>query len=322
MRVTAALSLILFCLVAGGAARGGSASSPDTPLFRTADGTMLPFRVWNAEGGHPRAVVVALHGFNDYSLSFSLAAPWFTGNGITLYAYDQRGFGTAPNRGIWGGVDRYVDDLRRFTTLVRERHPRTPLYVMGDSMGGAVAIVAATGPDPPSADGLILIAPAVWGRSTMPWYQRLLLAVASRIVPWVTVTGKGLGIRPSDNEEMLRQLSRDPLVIRETRIDTIAGLVDLMDLALERTGRLPIPTLWLYGRNDQVIPPEATLTALKTAPPVVRRAFYDRGFHMLLRDIHRDEPLTDIVTWIGGRDRPLVHGRGEWGPTVTARGGE
>ena len=48
--------------------------------------------------------------------------------------------------------------------------PRVPLYLLGESMGGAVAVVAMTGESgtrPPDVDGVILAAPAVWGRSTM-----------------------------------------------------------------------------------------------------------------------------------------------------------
>jgi hypothetical protein len=37
-------------------------------------------------------------------------------------------------------------------------------------------------------------------------------------LPGLKVTGRGLGITPSDNLEMLRALGRDPLVIKETRI--------------------------------------------------------------------------------------------------------
>jgi len=303
---------VVMTVSAGYAVAGGCPIVVDVARVKTTDGAFLPLRVWRSGTVPVRKVIVALHGFNDYSKSFELPAPFLTRHGIALYAYDQRGFGEAPDRGRWGGTDRYVEDLRQVVRLVREQHPGIPLFILGDSMGGAVAIVAMTSPSPPDADGVILVAPAVWGRDAMPWYQRWLLAIASRILPGVTVTGSGLGIRPSDNEEMLRALGRDPLVIRETRIDTIAGLVDLMDEALGRVGNLSVPTLWLYGMHDEIIPPEATLNALRRRPPSVRTAFYERGFHMLLRDLHAEEPLTDIVAWIDDHAAPLRFGKGEW----------
>ena len=53
----------------------------------------------------------------------------------------------------------------------------------------------------------------------------------------MTLTGSGLHILPSDNIPMLREFSRDPLVIKETRVDTIKGLVLLMSEALEAAPR-------------------------------------------------------------------------------------
>ena len=47
------------------------------------------------------------------------------------------------------------------------------------------------------------------------------------------MTGQGFNRTPSDNIEMLKKLGRDKLVIKYTRIDTLYGLVDLMDAALD-----------------------------------------------------------------------------------------
>ena len=53
---------------------------------------------------------------------------------------------------------------------------------------------------------------------------------------------------------MLRALGRDPLVIKETRVDTIYGLVDLMDAALAAAPRLDAPMLVMYGAHDEIVP--------------------------------------------------------------------
>src|SRR4051812_45656992 len=59
--------------------------------FVTADGVRLPMEVWAAQG-EPWAVLIALHGMNDYANAFATAAPWWASQGVTTYAYDQRGF--------------------------------------------------------------------------------------------------------------------------------------------------------------------------------------------------------------------------------------
>jgi len=279
--------------------------------FVTADGAVLPVRHWLPDGqAQPRAAIVALHGFNDYSRAFDMPGAFFRTHGVACYAYDQRGFGQAPGRGLWPGAGVYTEDLVQFTAAVRERHPGIPVYVLGESMGAAVSIVALTGEERPRADGLILSAPAVWARQTMPWYQRALLETSARTVPWLRVTGDGLGFLPSDNLEVLRGLGRDPQVIKATRIDAIYGLVDLMDEAMARVDRIDLPTLVLIGERDEIIPKEPMQRLLQRLPRrlTTRVATYTDGYHLLLRDLQAEKPWRDIVAWIGDRDRPLPSG--------------
>lgn len=280
--------------------------------FVAGDGAKLPLRSWLPQELPVKAVIVGLHGFNDYSNFFDSPGNYLSRRGIACYAYDQRGFGGAPVRGLWSGTAAYADDLTSFVREIRARHPGVPLYVLGESMGGAVAIVAMAGSSPPDADGVILVAPAVWARETMPWYQRWLLGAASGTLPWLKVTGKWLHISASDNTEMLRALSRDPLVIRATRIDTLYGLTNLMDEALSRANKLRIPALVQYGENDRIIPKEPTFRMLEKMPPSTRRAFYRHGYHMLLRDLQGGKPLADIAAWIDDHDGPLPFGSDRW----------
>ena len=273
---------------------------------------MLPVRSWLPGHAPLKAVIVGVHGFNDYSQAFAVPGTYLTRFGIAIYAYDQRGFGGAPVKGLWSGVDAYTSDLASFVKQIRKLYPDLPLYIMGESMGGAVTIVTLTGDHAPPVDGVILVAPAVWGRETMPWYQRWLLAVASHTVPWMKLTGNGLDITPSDNMEMRRALYNDPQVIKGTRVDAMYGLTNLMDAALARAGKLRLPSLIQYGMHDQVIPREAMFQMLEKMPSTTRRAFYKQGYHMLLRDLHREKPLTDIAAWISDHNRALPYGTANW----------
>jgi alpha-beta hydrolase superfamily lysophospholipase len=279
--------------------------------FRTADRVTLPVRR-DLPDGPIKAVILALHGFNDYSNAFKEPARVWARDGIATYAYDQRGFGLSPHRGLWPGVDVLADDARDFARELRRRYPATPLYLLGESMGGAVALAALGRDRAIPVDGVILAAPAVWARETMNPLQTGLLWLGAHTVPWMTVTGRNLRIRASDNVEMLRALGRDPLVIKETRIDAIYGLADLMDAAMEAAAKLPVPALVLCGDHDEVIPRDAVLEMLRRLPsggnPLWRAAFYGTGFHMLLRDLHAATVIGDIVHWIDDKSAPLPSG--------------
>jgi alpha-beta hydrolase superfamily lysophospholipase len=111
-----------------------------TPYHLIADdGAVLPIRTWLPDGP-PQAVILALHGFNDYSKAFEKPAEVWQKAGIATYAYDQRGFGEAPYHGRWAGADRMERDAGIAIRLLRERYPMTPLFLLGESMGGALAL--------------------------------------------------------------------------------------------------------------------------------------------------------------------------------------
>ena len=292
---------------------------PDLPPTRliAGDGAVLPMRHWLPEPTAsdletPKAAIVALHGINDYSNAFEGAGAWLATRGFAVYAYDQRGFGETEHVGLWAGTDTLVDDLHTAVRLVRARHPEAPLFVLGESMGGAIAIVGLSRPDAPAVEGAILSAPAVWARGTMPVYQRVALWLAERLMPGARFSGSGLGVQASDNIEMLRGLGRDPLVIKRTRVDAMSGLTNLMTAALEAGPRLPTPALVLYGAKDQIVPRGPTMTFWRSLPGLAdgrhRPVLYADGWHMLLRDLQAETVLADLAHWMDNRASALPSG--------------
>lgn len=280
----------------------------------TPDGLALPYRSWMPSDA-PRAIIIALHGFNDYSNFFDAPAKFFVEQGIGSYAYDQRGFGAAPFRGRWLTTDGYISDAHAFSKLIAQRHPDVPIYMLGESMGGAVTMSLVTEHDTPWISGVILSAPAVWGRDAMPFYQTSALWIGAHTFPSTRLTGRGIKVKPSDNIEMLRALGRDPLVIKGARIDTIYGLVDLMDRALNAAYQFDKKALILYGARDDIVkdgPTQMMFSRLPVSPAAPRRiAVYRGGYHMLLRDLAAQKIWTDITHWIDSPSAPLPSGADE-----------
>jgi acylglycerol lipase len=280
-----------------------------TPLPQIADGTSLPRRAWLPEGP-PRAVILAVHGFNDYSNAFTEFGEFAADHGIAVHAYDQRGFGANPAAGRWPGMRALIGDLELERERIGRLHPGQPVYILGESMGAAVVIAAVARGAHLDAKGFILTAPAVWGGDQLNPLYRATLWLAARLAPGLRLTGRSLGVMASDNIEALQALSADPLFIKETRVDAIAGLVELMDAAYAASGAFPGPLLVMVGENDEVVPPGAQTAMIERlrATPCVH-AVYPDGWHLLLRDLQRRVVWEDIIAWI---DRePLPSGRGE-----------
>jgi len=159
----------------------------------------------------------------------------------------------------------------------------------------------------------VLPAPAVWGWSSQPLPQRTLLWITAHVMgprvirppDWVT-----RDIRASDNIPELIAMGRDPLMIWGARTDAVYGLVQLMEAAWRSTGRLRVPTAYLYGANDQIIPKDPSFEAAARLGGFHRTAYYPDGWHLLLRDLQAATVWRDVAAFIADPARPLPSGVG------------
>lgn len=274
--------------------------------FDLPDGHSLAGRVWHH--AQPEHIVLGVHGFNDYSKAFTPLAQHLTAElKATVYAYDQRGFGANPQPGIWPGADTLLADLRHIAAQLRIRHPDLPLTVVGESMGGAVVLIAAAESPGLEADQIILKAPAVWGAQSMPWYQRTSLQFMNAVAPNMTFTGRGvqsLGITPTNDPEVSRDLSRDPLFIKATRVSSLAGVTALMGRAQNLSKAPPQRSLVLYGLRDRIIPPTPVchwltrLIGLDVSATAMDFVVYPEGWHLLTRQLLTRDVLQDLQFWL------------------------
>jgi len=288
---------------------GARATAPrltDT-AYIAADGTVLPLAVWPAEG-RTRAVILGLHGFGDYRDAFEEPAKVWSKDGIATYAYDQRGFGNSPTRGRWPGTDSLVEDAMTVAGLVRARHPGVPFYLVGESMGGALAMVAAD--RGLETDGLILSAPALRGRAVLGPVVSGGLWFFAHAMPWLPAGPTSIDFTPTDDPKTLEKLRNDPLMLHQPRFDMGYGLVELMDAAYDAAPRVHLPYLMLHGMGDRLVPTATVRAAIEIMPPRQdsRLAFYEHGYHLLMRDKQGPVVAADIAAWIGNHEAALPSG--------------
>lgn len=272
------------------------------------DQARIPVRIWRATP--QKAIILALHGFNDSRDAWEDAANYFLQAGITLYAPDQRGFGQAPLRGNWAGSQRMIRDLNEEITLLKSRHPDTPLYVMGESMGGAVSMCLAAQPNAPKVNGYILLAPAVWGHKQLGLVPDMILRFVNAIAPNWQLTGRHVPVKitATDNDESLLRLYFNPLSLRKTRIKALYGLVNLMSKAAKASPYVHSPMLVIYGDHDQLVPASSMKKVWRKLPIWVRKDYVPGGYHLLLRDKNRQIVAQDIISWIMDADQFLPSG--------------
>jgi len=273
--------------------------------FSLPDGARQPYRIYPAQGPL-KAVALALHGYTDSRDGWEILARYLTPHGVEIYAPDLSSFGASKNRGHWPGTAVLVDESRDEAIQLRALYPNTKLYIMGESMGGAIGILLGASANPPPVDGYILSAPAVWGGPSMSPFYRETLRAAAFFAPGKRLTGRAVHVEASDNIPALIAFGEDPLTIHAPRIDHVQGLVRLMGQARQACAAFSQPALILYGGHDELVPPAAMRgcwNAIPAGAPVTL-AYYPPDYHLIPRDLERATPSADILAYIQGRGLP------------------
>ncbi|GAD11271.1 lysophospholipase [Gluconobacter frateurii NBRC 103465] len=267
------------------------------------DGAHIPLRIYPA-AHQSKAAILALHGFGDSRDAWEFFAPPLSTAGIEIVAPDQRGFGATQDAGGWSSTTRMVEDVREELAWLHSRYPGLPLYVMGESMGGAVALLLATNP-PPELSGTILLAPAIM-KIGEPW-QTVLNGIDTVAPHWKldgsAVPGEHVA---SDNIHALRRMYFDPLTQHSSTVHPLAGLTHLMTAAFNAAPYIRTPMLMVFGGRDQFVLPSYTARFLERLPAAVRLDEFPTAHHL----ISRDKRITaqDVASWILTPDQALPSG--------------
>lgn len=276
----------------------------DADHLITGDGVRLPWARWQSDQP-PALVILGLHGYGDHRQAFDLAGRWLAARGVAVHAYDQRGFGETQTRGHWAGADTLIDDFADAVAVLRAAHPELPLVVLGESMGGSVALAGLGGGQASGVDGLILAAPGVRGGVPLRQLHDLALRLGALALPWLAVELRRGGRPWLDPEESAR-LADDPLILRHLSVGTYDGLIELANRASDDPEVELPPTLLLYGELDGTIPRIAIDDLAGRLAERCALRTYPQRHHLLLHEADVAELLADCLAWLGIDDVPAA----------------
>ena len=281
----------------------GAALLPDALQAR--DGTLLPLSVWlpDTPGGEAyttddiAGTIIGLHSFGDYRAAFDHIGPWFAARGYAFYSWDQRGFGSHEDAGHWPGRAPLVSDLEDAITLLADRHPG-PLYLLGESMGGGVAMITlAENPDLP-VDALLLAAPSVREGLRTRYLWNASLAVGATLMPGYTFNLTRDAADPRYTPHSAARLADDPQILLQVRMDTYRQLIRFTDHASDIAPDLQQPILLLYGGKDDLIPAVSIARLRQHQPERLSYRFYPDAPHLLLQGAHWQDYTADMLEWL------------------------
>jgi acylglycerol lipase len=277
--------------------RGGAAA---LSTVTTRDGTELPLYRWPAVGGR-RATVALVHGLAEHAGRYAALAGRLNAAGIELLAIDLRGHGSAPGKRV--RIERFDDYLLDAEALLSvAAHDNAPLFLMGHSMGGAIAALYAIERLPGSGHklaGLILSSPALAPGRDVPRWMLTMSQIISRVWP---------GFPAMKIDAAL--LSRDPAVVEANRNDPLVhhGSIPARTgaeilLAMQRIERgragLRVPLLVYHGTADKLTEPEGSRVFGKHAgSPDKTLTLHEASYHETMNDLDRERVIGELIGWI------------------------
>ncbi|MCT6837406.1 MAG: lysophospholipase [Bifidobacteriales bacterium] len=275
-----------------------SAFIPASLSLPLSDGKSAPIRLYTPPQNKPlRGVILAFHGFGDSRDAWEVMAPPLTQAGFLIVAPDIRGFGAFPTPRTWSNTQRLIADSVTEAQWCHQQWPKQPLYLMGESMGGAIALLTSTALQAPHPAGLILLAPAIMTLG-QPWQS--LLEGWNLITPQARLTGAHMPGHhiATRNIKALRRMFFDPLTRHGTTVHALRGLTHLMSHATQETPKLHTPTLLIWGDRDQFVPASATHHLIQRVPQgLLRLDELPHGYHLISREPQK-RPSRDILSWL------------------------
>ncbi|HFE67626.1 MAG TPA: alpha/beta hydrolase, partial [Chloroflexi bacterium] len=218
-------------------------------FFPGADGVELYYQAWQpAEPA--KAVLIIAHGLGEHSGRYQNVVEALVPQRYAIYALDHRGYGRSPGqRGHINEWAEYREDLRRFVQMVQEKEAERPLFLMGHSMGGCIALnYAEYYPD--GLQGVVASAPAV-GKLDIPTPLAVMSKLLSSVWPTLSVSS-GLDVEAiSRDTAVIEAYQNDPLVHDKGTPRLATELDKAAQETLARAGEFQPPLLLLHGDADR-----------------------------------------------------------------------
>jgi acylglycerol lipase len=264
-------------------------------------------RAYRTVPREPRAVVLLLHGFGEHAGRHRATMDALAKRGIAVYAYDHRGHGRSPGRrAIVTRFSGAVDDAMVMRARVAAEHPGLPLFALGASMGGLMAIRSAQR-DPVGLAGVVLVAPALAVGATTPPIVRALAPLFAQLAPGAPVATLELAALSLD-PAVIDAFASDPLthhgkIPARTGAEVLAAATD----ALNAAAGWRLPLYIIHGAADRIAAPSGSqrFVAAAAGPDVTLRLI-PGGYHEPFNDPGGLALVDDVATWILARAERAV----------------
>jgi alpha-beta hydrolase superfamily lysophospholipase len=281
--------------------------------FSGAGSVRIHWRAWLPDG-ESRAVVVIAHGAGEHAGRYSHVAARLVADGYATYAIEHRGHGYSEGpRAVIDRIANAVADLDTLVVLAADEHASLPVFLLGHSMGGTIAVSYAIRHQD-RLDGLILSGPLA-ALEAAPAPMRVISKILSAIAPRMGLIEIDASLVSRDPDVVAAYVA-DPLVHHgKLPVRTVAELAAAIGSFPEAVPGITVPTLIMYGTADRLCPPRGSVmlgerigSADKTITP------YEGLYHEILNEPEQDQVLDELSQWLGAHIAPAAAAAGRAAP--------
>uniref|UniRef100_A0A8D1R9J5 Monoglyceride lipase n=2 Tax=Sus scrofa TaxID=9823 RepID=A0A8D1R9J5_PIG len=253
----------------------------DIPHLVNADGQYLFCRYWKPSAT-PRALVFVSHGAGEHCGRYEELARMLVGLGLLVFAHDHVGHGQSEGeRMVVSDFQVFVRDVLHHVDVMQKDHPQLPVFLLGHSMGGAIAILTAA-ERPGHFSGMVLISP---------------LVLAS---PESATTFK------------VDLYNADPLICRAgLKVCFGIQLLNAVSRVERALPKLTLPFLLLQGSADRLCDSRGAYLLMESAKSQDKTLkIYEGAYHILHKELPEvtDSVFREINTWVSQRTAAMGTG--------------
>ncbi len=265
--------------------------------FKGERGVRIWYQWWRSAA--PKAAVVVVHGLGEHSGRYGNIVHCLVPQGYAVYALDHRGHGRSG--GPRGHIDRFADltaDLERLIAQVKAAEPVLPVFLLGHSLGAAIALQYAL-ERPQGLAGLIVSSPALRRKFAVPAYKLLLGRLLSGIWPTFSMHSGLPAAQLSHDPQVGAAYVADPLVHDIATARFFTEVTDTMESILANAASLRLPLLVLMSDDDPLVDSGAMRSFFARASSADKTRHEYPGFlHEGFNEVERERPLGDLLAWL------------------------
>ncbi len=250
----------------------------------------------------PKAILLVVHGLGEHCGRYMNVVDHFVPLGYAVYGLDHIGHGKSEGmREFVESFEDFTDTLTIYLKMVRSWQPDKPIFLLGHSMGGAIATYYLLDHQD-DFSGAIISAPAISvGESVSP-ITITLSKVLSKIAPKLGLIALDVNALSRD-PKVVKAYVDDPLVFHgKTPARLAAELLSAMQHITAETSKITLPFIVLQGAEDALVDPSGTQMLYEKASSADKTLKKYKGlYHEIFNEPERDLVLTDVEAWLRER---------------------